>query len=1051
MRNQEGASGGRNDTSFSVLNSRHFGRWLVAAVIAINVVVSLFAAVSIFHGRKQHERHAEIQTQNLAQAIDQSLSNSTDKINQSLRAVVYEAERQLKSGKLDLKILQGVIDLQKKLLPEATGFRILDAKGNTLLGHVGTLHPDANIADREYFVHLKQHPGASTSISKPQISRHTGDHVIAYGHRINHPDGSFAGATTIPIPLEYFRQIASKYVVGNNGLIVLRDIDLGLILRYPPHALGREIEVGSNILTEELKALLATGATYGTYRAQTFSDHLKRTLTFRRLENAPFYAISGLAEKDYLQLWYQNIGRTLAFLGIFTCVTCMAGWLLLRTWKRQQQDTIALHESHQSLKDLLQRLQESDLALRETRGAGKLGSFKFDLVNNLFLSSPETDALFGIDAHYPHSFEAWLNLIHPEDRQARIDAFQENILTKKQFIGHEYRIVRPDDGSIRWLRAIGKIELDAQEHPIAIAGILHDITEQKRYQEQLRLTHEVFIHTHESVVVADQNGSILDVNPGFTDTSGYSREEVVGKSFRDFPSILHDENFIEAMNETLLNHGYWEGEFNCQHKSGKVYLQAAKISAIRDDQGRIIRFIKVGSDVTLMRASQRQIEHLAFHDKLTDLPNRTRLAELLKDAINQTSQSGKLLGVCYIDLDGFKQINDLWGHDVGDKVLVEAATRLQSCVAPGDTVSRLGGDEFVVLLNEAPDIIEIERTLLRILSALSKPFQIEQREAELTASIGVAVYPDDVEDADMLIRRADQAMYIAKRLGKNRFHLFDSETERRMRAHHDLFQNVTAALEKGEFRLHYQPKVNMPTGKVIGAEALIRWQHPERGLLPPAEFLPVVENTEFSIQLGEWVITEALYQMAEWSASGLHLPVSVNISGDHLQQPDFVERLAAMLKKYPEVRAEWLQLEILETTAMESVDVVSRIIADCVALGVSFALDDFGTGYSSLTYFRRLPTHMMKIDRSFVNDMLSDAEDYALIESIVKLAHSFQREVIAEGVETVEQGLSLMKIGCDLAQGYGIARPMPPKDIPHWIDEWKAPDKWQEMGQLPRT
>ena len=231
MRNQEGASGGRNDTSFSVLNSRHFGRWLVASVIAVNVVVSLFAAVSIFHGRKQHERHAEIQTQNLAQAIDQSLSNSTDKINQSLRAVVYEAERQLKSGKLDLKILQGVIDLQKKLLPEATGFRILDAKGNTLLGHVGTLHPDANIADREYFVHLKQHPGASTSISKPQISRYTGDHVIAYGHRINHPDGSFAGATTIPIPLKYFRQIASKYVVGDNGLIVLRDIDLGLILR----------------------------------------------------------------------------------------------------------------------------------------------------------------------------------------------------------------------------------------------------------------------------------------------------------------------------------------------------------------------------------------------------------------------------------------------------------------------------------------------------------------------------------------------------------------------------------------------------------------------------------------------------------------------------------------------------------------------------------------------------------------------------------------------------------------------------------------------------
>ncbi|MEA5097909.1 MAG: EAL domain-containing protein [Burkholderiaceae bacterium] len=1007
----------------------------------------MFATFGLQNIHEHYERQAEIQTQNLAQAIDQSISNSTDKINQSLRAVAYEAELQLASGKRNLAILEGVIALQKKLLPEAIGFRILDANGDTLLGHAGTPNPEANIANREYFVHLKQHPGASTAISKPLLSRYTGDHVIAYAHRINYPDGSFAGAAVIPISLAYFRQIASKYVLGDHGVIMLRDIDHGLVLRTPPNSDDKKIDTEDNTLTDELKALLASGATSGTYRARTFSDGLMRTFSFRRLENSPLYVISGLAEQDYLTRWYRDVWEVLAFLVLFVIVTSASAWLIYRTWKQQLQGTKILQENHQSLKTLLQKLQESDHALRKTQEIGKLGSFKLDITRGLFSCSAEVDSLFGIDANHPHHFEAFLKLLHPEDRQRLLDAFHENVLKKKQFAEHEYRIIRSCDGAIRWLRVTGTIELNEQQHPVALSGIACDITEQKRYNEQLQLTNEVFINMHEAVVIADGNANIIDVNPAFTSMTGYSREEVIGKHYQSIQFYQQEKDYFRNVQETLIKNGYWEGEFKTERKDGTTYIQTAKISAIRDARGRLIRFIKVGYDVTQLRTSQRQIEHLAFHDKLTNLPNRAKLAECLKEAIDQAETSHKLLGVCYIDLDGFKQINDFWGHDVGDEVLVEVATRLQSCVGTADTVSRLGGDEFVVLLNGSSSINEIERTLRRMLSALSGPLTISHQEAELTASIGVAIYPDDVEDADVLIRRADQAMYIAKRMGKNRFHLFDSATDRRLRAHHDLFQSVTAALENNEFWLYYQPKVDMPSGKVIGAEALIRWQHPKRGLLLPGEFLPVVENTNFSIRLGEWVITEALYQMAEWSASGLNLPVSVNISGHHLQQPDFVERLATLLKKYPEVKPQWLQLEILETTAMENVDVVSNIIADCIDLGVSFALDDFGTGYSSLTYFRRLPTSMMKIDRSFVRDMLSDAEDYALIESIVKLAHSFQREVIAEGVETVEHGLSLMGIGCRLAQGYGIARPMPPGEIPFWLDEWNAPHEWQEMGE----
>ncbi|MDG4553299.1 MAG: EAL domain-containing protein [Candidatus Competibacter sp.] len=447
-------------------------------------------------------------------------------------------------------------------------------------------------------------------------------------------------------------------------------------------------------------------------------------------------------------------------------------------------------------------------------------------------------------------------------------------------------------------------------------------------------------------------------------------------------------------------------------------------------------------DVVQRKQAEERVAHLAYHDALTQLPNRVLLADRLQQAMAQARRDRRRLAVCYLDLDDFKPINDRWGHAAGDRVLVEMAQRLRQCVRGGDTVARLGGDEFVLLLSDLSDVEECEHALDRVMTALQASFTVAGQPTLLTASVGVTLYPDDDSDPDTLLRHVDQAMYAAKQTGGDRYQWFDAEHDRRARDFRTILLWVEAGLAAEEFHLHYQPKVDMRRGTVIGAEALIRWQHPDEGLLPPVRFMPAVETSHLAIAVGQWVIREALRQMAAWAKRGLTLPVSVNLSGRDLQQADFAARLKNLLAEYPDVPPDWLELEILETAALEDLALVSTRIKDCRALGVRFALDDFGTGYSSLTYLRHLPVQLLKIDQSFVRDLLADSEARAIVEGVIGLSSAFRREVIAEGVETFEHGRLLLDLGCNLAQGYGIARPMPPERIPDWVAGWRPPEAW---------
>lgn len=576
----------------------------------------------------------------------------------------------------------------------------------------------------------------------------------------------------------------------------------------------------------------------------------------------------------------------------------------------------------------------------------------------------------------------------------------------------------------------------------AIFGISQDISERLLAEERQKLAASVFDNAHEGIMITDRQGRIIDVNDTFTELTGYSRPETLGQTADLLKSGHHTPEFYREMWQTIRDAGYWRGEVWNRKKSGEIFVEQLTISTVRDRLGDVSHFVGIFSDITLIKEHQQRLEHLAHFDALTQLPNRMLLGDRMQLAMAQTERNGNLLGVCYLDLDGFKPVNDLYGHATGDRLLIEVAQRLKACVRGGDTVSRLGGDEFVLLFSGLDNVHECDLAIARVISMLSQPFNIDGHSITISASIGVTLYPQDGSDSDTLMRHADQAMYAAKQAGRNRHHLFDPENDRRARVRREEVGHIRHGLANNEFALHYQPKVNMRTGTVIGAEALIRWNHPEQGLLLPGQFLHAIEGGELAIEVGDWVIRQALCQLDTWISQGLDLSVSINIAGNHLQHPGFAQRLGELLAAHPRVPPGRLELEILETAVLEDIARVAELFTECRQLGVSFALDDFGTGYSSLTYFRRLPADVLKIDQSFVRDMLDDPEDMAIVEGVIGLTQAFKRKVIAEGVETVEHGLALLLLGCDLAQGYGIARPMPADLLPDWIKSFRPDDLW---------
>lgn len=671
------------------------------------------------------------------------------------------------------------------------------------------------------------------------------------------------------------------------------------------------------------------------------------------------------------------------------------------------------------------------------------GYWEWNLQTNEFVVSPRWETMLG---YQPGEMdvrpENWGALVQSDDLAMAKDSIERHL--RGEIPNHEVEIrCRTKAGGWRWILSCGRIVAwDEQGSPLLMSGTHTDITERKILEQAQKEAAVVFESSYEGIMVVNPDNIIVKVNAAFSRITGYSAEEAIGQPTSLLSSGQHDEAFYQAMWHSVHEHDFWRGEVWNKRKNGEVYAELLSISTVRNAQGELLHYVGLFSDITQLKAHEFELDRVAHYDPLTGVPNRRLLSDRLHQAIIRSVRHHKSCAICFLDLDNFKAINDRYGHEVGDQLLIGVTHHLQSVLRNEDTISRIGGDEFVILLADIHSAEECTLILDRLMAAIGESVSASGIQISISASIGVTLYPEDNEDPDTLLRHADQAMYQAKEAGKNRYQLFDPESDRKAQTHRKYLETMHQSLLNQEFVLFYQPKVDLDDGRVIGVEALIRWQHPELGLLTPADFLPHLHGSHLETTFGEWVISTAMAQAATWHKAGLQMTVSVNVSANHLLQPGFFAHLQATLAQHPEVKPEHFELEVLESAAIADMEQAIGILLDCRQLGIHFALDDFGTGYSSLTYLRKLPIDTLKIDQSFVRDMLTDNDDLGIVEGVIQLANVFHRQVIAEGVETMAHGKQLRLLGCHLVQGYGIARPMPASAIEEWCIQWHNDKPW---------
>lgn len=565
-----------------------------------------------------------------------------------------------------------------------------------------------------------------------------------------------------------------------------------------------------------------------------------------------------------------------------------------------------------------------------------------------------------------------------------------------------------------------------------------EIRVRRAAETELKLAAQVFESSAEAIMITDADNHILSVNESFTRMTGYSADEVRGQSPVMIASGRHDPEFFKALYDALMMHGHWQGEIWNRRKNGEVFPQWQGVSVVRDEDGNITQYVSISSDITARKASEERINFLSHYDTLTGLPNRTLLQDRVHQAMMVADLYGSKVSLMSLDLDRFKLINDSLGHQMGDRLLIEVVNRLKSIVRSADTISRQGGDEFVIVLQDDSGLTAASKVAQKIQERMSTMFEIDGHEIRVTSSIGIAVYPDDAGDLETLLKRCDIAMYHAKESGRATYRFFTPELNIDTSERMVMESELARAVDRQEFVLHYQPQIDLASGRVIGAEALVRWMHPEKGLVSPARFIPVAEETGLIVPLGDWVLCEACRQARAWQDAG-HAPmlVSVNLSGVQFRRPGLVARVAEVLAQFG-LAAEILELELTESILVQDAQEVLQTLRELKALGVKLAIDDFGTGYSSLSYLKRFDVDKLKIDQSFVRDLCTNPEDAAIVQAVIQLGLGLNLAIIAEGAETAEQVQMLRDKGCQQVQGYFFSRPLPAAEFENFMANFEA-------------
>jgi len=730
--------------------------------------------------------------------------------------------------------------------------------------------------------------------------------------------------------------------------------------------------------------------------------------------------------------------------------------------RRVQQRTFALSESNVALEAEMANGQRTVEALRSLLGATALSADKQffrvlarDLakiynVQYVLIGTFDGDGSNTVSTLVVCADDSYLeNFEYNFDKTARHDLAENNMVSAMNdavnqlpgddFINHNgieshlsAPVVSPSNELIGLVAIMDTRPMVSRDWAKPMLGIMANRIalelERIESEEELKLAASVFNESVEAIMITDSNGTVLRVNPAFTRITGYQAINMIGNNPRVLSSGHHDKSFYDEFWRVLNEKGVWQGEMWDRRQNGEVFPVWQTISAVRNKEGKVIQYISIFSDITEKKLSEERIFHLAHYDVLTALPNRAAFTEQLERSMLHAKRNGTKLALLFLDVDHFKLINDASGHSAGDQLLKHIGQCLTSQVRAGDVVSRLGGDEFTLMLPEIQSNQDAVLVADKVLKAISKPFEYEQADVVVTASIGISIYPDDATDASVLLKHADVAMYRAKDQGRNNYQFFTEEMNTRALERLSLESALRKALENEEFLLHYQPQVSLETGEIVGLEALVRWQHPEQGLVSPAVFIPVAEESGLIVPLGEWVLRTACLQLKKWMETDIGpVRLAVNLSARQIMRQNLVQLVESIVAETG-IDPQFLELELTESMIMEHLSETIETMHALRAMGVHLAIDDFGMGYSSMSYLKRFPINKLKIDQSFVRDIASDPDDAAIVTATIALGHSLNLVVIAEGVETEEQLNFLKDKDCEQMQGYFFSRPLTVED-----------------------
>ncbi|MFW6346338.1 MAG: EAL domain-containing protein, partial [Halomonas sp.] len=804
--------------------------------------------------------------------------------------------------------------------------------------------------------------------------------------------------------------------------IAILDTEMQLVARRPTFEADGAMEVLGQPVVEPLtRAFLDGGDSRTTLRTSSPLDGRERLFAMQRVAELPLAVVVGEEVDVVLAGWWQ---RLWLLAGLFLLVAGLGAWLLHHYLGRLRLER-QLHDRLMEREQARREVQSREARLEALVSSMQDLIFVFDDAGRfvyVHAGSPELLVAPAVSLQGRHYRE-----VLPEPMARQLAAAFERIARTDRPADYDYRLEIA--GKTRDFHTVlSPLVAHGQGMGGALA-VVRDVTESRATEAQLRIAATAF-ETHLGMLITDADGTILRVNDTFTRITGYAESEVVGRNPRMFSSGRHDAAFYATLWSRVAREGSWQGEIWNRRKSGEVFPEWLTISAVRNHAGELTHYVATFSDLTERKAAEHEIHQLAFFDPLTGLPNRRLLLDRLEGVLKDSYRSGKFGALIFIDLDHFKRVNDTLGHHAGDRLLQRLAERFDAVLRDTDTLARVGGDEFVLLLHDlGDDESEVARVAERVgnklLGALQSPVRLGDETLTVTASLGITLFRDHETTLDEILQQADMALFQTKSAGRNALNFFNPDLQARLQARVRLEADLRLVLPRQELRLYYQPQVD-GAGAVCGVEALLRWQHPERGMVSPGEFIPLAEESRLIVPIGYWVIEEACHQLAAWADDPrtTRLTLSVNVSPHQFREPDFVERVLSILEASG-APAERLKLEVTESLFLEERDAARDKMLRLGERGVSFALDDFGTGYSSLSYLKRLPLDQLKIDQSFVRDLLDDETSMAIVASIIALSDSLKLEVIAEGVETEAQRAWLAEHGCRNFQGYLFGRPAP--------------------------